>query len=162
MFRMTPASLLLLSGSIWLVVGCFLLPLGLNFIVEALLNENRQAFHPVLNFFSPYVGGLDPAALFLTALAVVVGFLKGRYILAKSVQRSVNRLLSLPRPISLSQIYPFSYYLLLGSMFLMGYLVRFAPIDVRGGIDVTIGSALISGAFLYFRQAWIFYRKVSS
>lgn len=162
MFKMTPSSLLVLSGVIWLAVGCFLLPLGLNFVFEALLNDNRQSFHPILSFLSPYAGGLDPAALFLMAFAFIIGFLKGRYVLAKTVQRSVNRLLSLPQPIRLSQIYPISYYLLLGIMFLMGYLVRFAPLDVRGGIDVTIGSALISGAFLYFRQAWALYRKAYS
>ncbi len=159
MFKMTPLVLLVLSGMIWLAVGCVLLPLGLNFIVETLLNENRHGFYPVLSFLSPYVGGLDPAALLLIACALVVGFLKGRYVLAKSVQRSVHRLSTLPHPIPLSQLYPLSYYLLLGSMFLMGYLVRFTPLDVRGGIDVTIGSALISGAFLYFRQAWLLYRR---
>lgn len=73
---------------------------------------------------------------------------------SKSVQRSVSRILAFPNPTSLSKIYAPSYYLLLGSMVFLGFLVRFTPQDVRGGVDIAVGAALIHGAMLYFRQAW--------
>jgi hypothetical protein len=162
MFKVSHATLIFLSGLVWLAVGCFLLPLGLNFIVEALLKENIGQPHPILHFLAPYAGGLEAAALVWIAFALLIGFLKGRRVFAKSVERSVNRILTLPNPTNLSKIYTPSYYLLLGSMILLGVLVRFAPLDIRGGIDVAIGSALINGAVLYFRQAWASLKKVKT
>lgn len=161
MFQVSHFTLIFLSGLVWMVVGCFLLPLGLNFIVETLLQENAQLPHPVLNFLSPYVGGLDQAALVWIVFALFVGFLKGRRVFAKSVQRSVNRILTLPNPTNLSKIYTPGYYILLASMVLLGVLVRFTTLDVRGGIDVAIGSALINGAMLYFRSAWLARKRLS-
>jgi hypothetical protein len=155
MFKVSHAMLIFLSGFVWLAVGCFLLPLGLNFIVETLLKENSGQPHPILNFLAPYAGGLEPAALIWIAITLLIGFLKGRRVFAKSVNRSVSRILALPNPAPLSKIYTPSYYILLGSMVLLGVLVRFAPLDIRGGVDVAVGSALINGAVLYFRQAWL-------
>ena len=152
-------TLIFLSGLVWLAIGCFLLPLGINFIVDSILKENASQPHPVLNFISPFAGGLEQAALVWIALALLVGFLKGRTVFAKSVLRSVNRILSLPNPVSLGKIYTPAYYILLGSMVLIGILVRFTTQDIRGGVDVAIGSALINGAMLYFRQAWLIRSK---
>lgn len=155
MFKMSHAALIFLSGFVWLAVGCFLLPLGLNFIVDSLLKENAAQPHPVLNFLAPYVGGIDSAALVWISFALFIGFLKGRKVFAKSVQRSVSRILTLPNPASLSKIYTPAYYILLGSMVLLGVLMRYTTQDIRGGVDVAIGAALINGAMLYFRQAWL-------
>lgn len=155
MLKVSHATLIFLSGFVWLAVGCLLLPLGLNFIVETLLKENSGQSHPVLNFLAPYMGGLESAAIAWIVITLLIGFLKGRRVFAKSVNRSVNRILSLPNPTSLSKMYTPSYYLLLGSMALLGVLVRFAPLDIRGGVDVAVGTALINGAILYFRQAWL-------
>lgn len=160
MFKVSHATLIFLSGFVWLAVGCFLLPLGLNFIVDTLLKENSGQSHPILNFLAHYAGGLEPAALIWIAITLLIGFLKGRRVFAKSVNRSVNRILTLPNPSPLSKIYTPSYYILLGSMVLLGILVRFAPLDIRGGVDVAVGSALIIGASLYFRQAWLARRAI--
>lgn len=154
MLKFSHATLVALSGLVWLVVGCFLLPLGLNFVVGALLRENAAQPHPVLNFFAPYVGGLDQAALVWIVLMLIVGFIKGRKVFAKSVHRSVKRIASLPNPASLGKIYTPGYYLLLGSMVLLGVLVRYTTLDIRGGVDIAVGAALINGAMLYFREAW--------
>lgn len=162
MFKVSHSTLIFVSGLVWLIVGCFLLILGLNFIVGSLLQENAALPHPVLNFLAPYVGGFEQAVPVWIAIALFIGFLKGRRVFSKSVQRSVNRILTLPNPTSLSKIYTPAYYLLLGSMVLLGVLVRFTTQDIRGGIDVAIGSALINGAVLYFRQAWIVRRQSSS
>jgi hypothetical protein len=153
MFKVNHQIMILISGLVWLAIGCFLLPLGLNFIVESLLEDNASA-HPLLSFFSSYVGGLEQAALILVAVSLSIGFLKGRYVFAKSVTRSVNRILSLPNPAPITQIYAWHYYILLGSMVFLGILVRYLSNDIRGVVDVTIGAALINGAALYFREMW--------
>ncbi len=38
----------------------------------------------------------------------------------------------------------------------IGVVFRFLPIshEIRGCVDIAIGSALIQGAFLYFLSAW--------
>lgn len=158
MFKVSHTMLIFLSGLVWLGAGCFLLPLGLNFIVEALLQENVHQSQPVLHFLAPYVGSLETAVLIWISFALMIGYIKGTRVFSKNVNRSVNRILTLPNPSSLSKIYPPSYYVLLASMVLLGMLVRFAPLDVRGGIDVVVGAALIHGAILYFRRAWVVYR----
>ena len=155
MLHVTHSTLLFLSGLVWLIGGCVLLPLGLNFVTGTLLIENIAQPHPILNFLAPYVGGTESAACFWIVFCLLIGFLKGRKIFSKTVNRSVNRILSLPNPAPLSRIYPLSYYILLGSMILLGVLMRFTPFDVRGGVDIAVGSALINGAVLYFRQGWL-------
>lgn len=154
MFKVSHVTLIVLSGLVWLAVGAMLLPLGLNFVVGSLLHENAAQPHPVLQFLAPYSGGLDQAALIWIAIMLFVGFLKGRRVFAKGVERSVSRIQTLPNPVSISKIYTPGYYLLLASMVLIGFLVRWTPQDVRGGIDIAVGSALINGAVLYFRAAF--------
>ncbi|MBA2369645.1 MAG: hypothetical protein H0V82_11560 [Candidatus Protochlamydia sp.] len=155
MLKVSHTTLVVLSGLIWLAIGCFLLSLGLNFIFESILKENLVTLkRPVLDSLSSLLGNSEQGALALIAIALWIGFMKGRFIFAKTVQKSVERILTLPNPVSLFLIYPKKYYILLGSMVLLGVLVKFAPLDVRGGVDVIIGSALIQGAILYFKYAF--------
>lgn len=154
MLKVSHSTMIFLSGFVWLAVGCFLLPLGLNFIVDSLLKVNADQPHPVLNFLAPFTGGLDGAAVVWVACMLLLGYVKGKRVFSKSVKRSVDRIRSLPNPSSITKIYTLGYYILLGSMVLLGVLVRFTPLDVRGGVDVAVGSALIHGAILYFRKAW--------
>lgn len=154
MFKARHSTLVFLSGFSWLAIGCFLLAMGLNFIIETLLNENGALRHPVLNFLSSYMGGMEQAAMIWILFALFIGYIKGKYVFSKTVQRSIQRIQSLPNPVSIGKIYPYQYYLLIGSMIFLGFLVRFAPLDIRGGVDVLIGFALINGAALYFQKSW--------
>lgn len=158
MFKVSHSTLIAISGLIWLGIGCFLLPLGLNLVIDSILKENLLVLQrPVLDFFSPYTEGLESAALAWIAFCLFLGFFKARYVFSKTVQKSIERIQTLPNPASITQIYPKKYYILLGSMILIGILVKYLPIDIRGGIDIIIGSALINGAMQYFRNAVIFY-----
>jgi hypothetical protein len=163
MLKVSHTTMLVISGFIWLAIGCFLLPLGLNFVVESILKDNwAMENHPLLNPLAKWVGGAEQAVLFLITAALWVGFMKGRFVFAKTVQKSVDRILLLSNPVEISQIYTKKYYLLLGSMFFLGFLMKFTPMDVRGAVDIIIGSALIQGAVLYFRQAInVRFRKIS-
>lgn len=158
MFKVSHTTLIVLSGLIWFAVGCFLLCLGINFLVGSLLHENLHTLsRPILDRLSPLSGGLEQAALIVVAISLAIGIFKGRFVFNKTVQKSVNRILSLPNPAPLNQIYTKKYYILLGCMFLIGFLVRFAPLDIRGAIDIAVGCALINGSVLYFRQAYRVY-----
>lgn len=158
MLKANHVTLVALSGLVWLIVGCVLLPLGLNFIIASILRENAMQSHPILNFLTPYFG-VDQSVLILVAFCLLLGYFKGRYIFAKTVQRSVQHILKLPNPASILKMYTRKYYILLGSMVLLGMIVKMAPLDVRGAVDVTIGAALINGAMLYFRQTFAVWQQ---
>ncbi len=125
-----------LSGLVWLVVGIFLLMKGLSLITTAHTNA-------------------DQTAVLLISFGLAIGFIKGRFVLRKTVNRVVDRIRSLPLPIQFSQVYSKGYYFLIGGMILLGMSMRWMPIPiaVRGTVDVAIGFALMNGAILYFRAA---------
>lgn len=155
MFRFRHKTLIMISGMIWFAIGIYLLPLGLNFIVtsaQTSLSLPENTF-PLLSFLEGWIGGLEQAAIVVVALGLLMGFFKGRYVLSKSVNRLVKRIRSLPEPTPITSIYGPAYYILLGSMMMIGIGIKYlgVPYDIRGMIDVTIGAALINGAMLYFR-----------
>jgi len=147
---MTHRRWIFLSGWIWFFVGAMLLYKGLHFISEATLQTDSLSFR-----FRDVFGSTQQAATILIATALLVGFLKGRFVFSKTVQRMTARILSLPSPIQWSKVYAPSYWIIIGSMMGIGMLFRFLPIpiDLRGWIDTAVGSALLNGAMLYFRVA---------
>ncbi|MBI5272673.1 MAG: hypothetical protein HY861_01660 [Chlamydiia bacterium] len=138
------------SGILWLVIGTMLTYKGLSFIAEAVLRMDSLCAR-----WQGVFGSAQQAGMVLTAAALMIGFIKGRFILSKTVHRITTRIYSLPLPIQIFSVYPKSYWLIIGSMVGMGMLFRFLPIslDLRGFIDVAVGSALLNGSGLYFRES---------
>ena len=134
-FMFTHKTWILISGVLWGVVGCLLLYKGLQLLSEGvdLASSNRVSW--------------------LVGVALLVGFVKGRFVLSKTVRRISLRLAEMQGPIRFVDAYPKSYWILLASMMALGFLLRLVPIEVRGFIDVAVGSALLNGAMLYFRTA---------
>lgn len=124
---------IIFSGVLWFVIGSRLLYKGLQFLSET----PREM------------------ATLLLAIGLLIGFFKGRFVFVKSVRKTVLRIVSLPLPIRLKDVYVPSYYILILAMMGLGIALRFLPISsaARGTIDVAIGSALLNGALLYFRSA---------
>lgn len=141
---------ILCSGSIWFAVGLMLMYKGLRFISDAQIDPDSLSFR-----FNQSVGSTSQAGNWIIFFALIVGFAKGRFVFVKTVQRVVSRIRSLSLPIRFFQVYTRSYWLLIGSMMMLGMVFRFLPIpvDVRGFIDLAIGSALMNGAMLFFRAA---------
>ena len=144
-----------ISGMIWFIVGMGLLTLGLNFIVYKAQIEIHETTSLIAKM-TPLAGGREQAALALIAVGLIIGFMKGRFILVKTVRRVVERILKLPSPIKVSQIYSKGYLMLIGSMILLGLSMKWLgfSMEIRGAIDVAIGSALMNGAVAYFRIAF--------
>lgn len=142
------------SGCVWLAIGFSLLYKGLDLMAQALFLPDSLSSQ-----LQPIFGSIQQSSTALIAFGLIIGFLKGRFVLAKTVRRVVSRIASLPLPIRLSQVYTTSYWMLIGSMIALGMTFRFLPIpiDVRGVIDVAIGSALIHGAILYFQASRAIY-----
>lgn len=158
MLSMSHKTLIIVSGLIWFGVGCFLLPLGLNFLLHVIQTSRYHTgdHYPLLNLFSSFISNIENAVVLLIALGLLIGYFKGRYILGKSAIKGVQRIRSFSDPTPLKNIYSLKYYILLFLMIGLGMSMKYLgiPADVRGVIDVAIGAALINGAMIYLRLAF--------
>lgn len=134
---------ILLSGMIWLSAGSSLLWKGLRFVIYSQV-EPVQGTDLILH---------QKKAIFIICLAILIGFIKGRFVMIKAINRVVSRILSMEDPVSLRKVYSPAYLLLIGVMVLMGVLMNVLSIPhlYRGFIDVAIGSALIFGSLVFIR-----------
>lgn len=133
MINLSHRSMVLFSGILWLAIGCWLLPLGLNFILDGELGDAEK--------------------ISLITSALLIGYFKGKKVLGKSAQKGIQRILSLPDPAPMTSIYKPSYYLLFAAMIGMGMLAKYLPLAARGFVDTVVGAALINGAMVYFKAA---------
>lgn len=143
---------LLFSGGIWFFGGLSLLSKGLRFLAtppQGIAESSIQAY--------------QNQAVFYVAIALLIGFIKGRFILSKTVKRIFSRLSSMKEPISLLSIYDQKTAVILLVMFFLGGLMGRLPISLftRGVIDFAIGSALMHGAILFIRLAFQSRKSVS-
>ncbi|EKE08236.1 MAG: hypothetical protein ACD_17C00271G0002 [uncultured bacterium] len=138
------------SGYLWFFIGSFLLYKGLVFITSAAFESGSTCAR-----LSQVFGSQDRAATALIGMSLLAGFFKGRFVLVKTVKRVIKRLLTFEGTIQIKDAYAPSYWALIGMMVLLGMAVKYLPIPmlVRGMVDVTVGSALINGALIYFKAA---------
>ena len=152
---------IVISGMVWFVVGMGLLTLGMNFIVfTAQLQVQQEG--SAMAWLVSFAGGNEQAALALITLGLIVGFMKGRFVLVKMTKRVVSRILALKDPISFSQVYSKGYIFLIGGMVLLGISMKWLhlPLEIRGFVDVAVGSALMNGASGYFRAAFAVHKQL--
>ncbi len=130
---------IVVSGVIWLIIGFFLLSMGLYLLI---LQPSLQS---------------QEYAMVLVCLGLGLGFIKGRFILSKTAQKAVKKVLLISEPISILQVYPPIYLGLIISMMLLGIGLKWLEIAsyIRGVIDVAVGFALINASRVYFQAAYI-------
>ena len=152
--RLSHFSAILVSGFIWFGVGVFLLTKGLTFVLLAARIEGISS--SMMNELAAITKGKEQAGTFLIIIGLTLGYLKSRFVLQKSAKRVVGRILSLPNPANIFQIYSLSYCFLILSMVALGIGMKWMHLnyDLRGVIDVFIGSALMNGSLAYFRLAF--------
>lgn len=144
----------MISGIQWLGVGAMLLVKGLRYLVP--LADQLESPAPLLQGLVSIAGSRQQAALLIVSVALLIGFIKGRAVLAKAVHRIADRILLQEGLLTLNQVYDRRYYLILLIMVGLGFAMRALnlPHDIHGGIDVAIGAALIHGGMLYFRRLY--------
>lgn len=149
-------TLVTLSGLVWLAVGGWLLTLGLTLLMRGVEPSNSLAVYPWLEGLAPILGSLEYAAILLIAVGLFIGYFKGRYVLAKSAHRGLAHIRALPPEAPFYQMYATRNYILIGLMMGLGMSIKAfgVPSDIRGFIDVAVGSALIQGSMTYFRGLW--------
>ena len=148
---MTHKQAIVFSGLIWMVIGAFLLYRGLYYMIDGI--HTHVGYFSAAKGLKPVIGSYGGAVLLLLGVAVFLGHLKGRYVLKKTVQRVVYKILMKPSPLKIYKLYGVRYYVVIAVMMCIGIGLRLSPIalDTRGFIDVIIGTALVSGAVMYFK-----------
>lgn len=162
MIRCRHTTLFFLSGLVWLAAGCNLLPLGLRLLLGT-LDPGAIGSTPLLDALASWINNPQHAVQLLILLGLLIGFLKGRTVLAKAVNREIARISALPSPAPITDLYGKKALIVLAIMVLLGMSMKWLqiPLDIRGTIDVAIGAALINGAVLYFRHALMTRRRDS-
>lgn len=141
---------IIFSGALWMGVGVLLLVKGFSL----LLHPAAGSTSILMSYMGSFAEQKEQASLILISVGLVIGFFKGRFVLAKSASRVIARIVSLPNPCPVFSIYTRSYVILIASMMLMGMSLKWVsiPYDIKGVIDVAIGSALTNGSAYYFRH----------
>lgn len=143
-----------LAGIIWLIVGGFLLKTGVSLVMSAALESRfAVASHPLFDWLSPASENAERAALVIFSIAVVLGYLKGRFILMRVGKRIMLRISQLPEPVSVLLLYGRREYIVIGSMIALGVILRLTgvPTEIRGFVLTAVGIGLIQGAVGIFR-----------
>jgi len=156
MVKLSHTQLIATSGAIWLLMGLFLGQYGAQLLIGAVPLPEPFAYwtHPLLEIFSPLVGDRQNAAVLIVLGCLVTGHLKCRFVLSRSINRGIRRILALPNPSPFYRIYSLRYYLLIGSMIALGFLLRNSgtPDDFRAACYLSIGFGMIRGSMIYFKR----------
>ena len=156
--RLKHVPMILFSGAVWLSIGTMLLTRGLTYLALAMRLDGPPS---LLSSIIVRTDSIEKAALLLISAALLLGLFKGRFVLGKTVRRTVEKVFSLPSPVSFNEVYGLREALMIGLMIFLGFLFKWLPldIDVKGFINVTIGSALVHGALLFFKHALLMRRS---
>ena len=138
---------LIFSGIIWLIVGFSLAFKGVNYALSA---------------SGATVGSFSGPMLAMILSGVILGYLKGRFILSKTVKKYVQYIVQFDEPLKITQLFPKRYLLVVGIMMVLGMSMKVLPIPfaAKSVIDFTVGVALFYGASLYFGVARTFSKEL--
>ena len=100
--------LLQIAGLIWVIVGLFLIYRGSGLYNLAVIEQNTS----------------KETLIIAIILGVVIGILKGKFVLSKTALRNRNRIYQLVPPISIHQIFSGAFYGLIAGMMILGFLLR--------------------------------------
>ena len=129
--------LFLLAGTIWSLVGLILATVGLFWIFTV-----KQPHTLVL---------------VLTPVAIIVGFIKGKFVLFKAANRTSDYIYSRPEKACFGSVFTWTTWLIICLMVTMGQLLRkvIVPVayrDYLGLVYVLIGLALLTSSFVYWKN----------
>ncbi len=155
MIKTSHSTLYALSGLIWLGIGIMLLNMGLGFLMQGFHEQTfvQDGYSSLFNWITSITGRFDYTAIALVAISLSIGFAKGRFVMQKAASKSALRIAKLETPTSITNLYARSNLILIAIMMGLGMLMKVLsfPCDIRGSIDIAVGSALMQGSLAYFR-----------
>jgi len=133
--------LLQIAGLIWIVVGLFLIYRGSGLYSLAVIEQNTSKETLIISII----------------LGVVIGIIKGKFVLSKTALRNRNRINQLVPPLRIYQIFSGPFYGLIVGMMLLGFLLRSFNSYLGGYVVVAsiycgIGMALIAASSVYWKN----------
>jgi uncharacterized membrane protein len=134
-------SLYALAGSVWGLVGLFLMIRGVTMYQTALETQSAS----------------QTALAISIAISIIVGVAKGRFVLSKTARRNKSRIESIEGPLKVHHVYAKSFYFLIAGMILLGVSLRtfneyLGGYVVVGGIYCGIGLALMVSSLTYWKR----------
>ena len=138
---MNKNSLYALAGSIWGLVGLFLVIRGAGMYQAALETQNAT----------------QTALMISIAIAVIIGVAKGKFVLSKTARRNKSRIDSIDEPLKVHHVYAKSFYFLIAGMILLGVSLRTFNEYLGGYVVVAaiycgIGLALMVSSLTYWKK----------
>jgi hypothetical protein len=142
-----------ICGWVWLFAGVLLLRKGVQFASQ-LASSSEPVFHSgVFAFLCKMMGSSQSAAIAIVLVALALGFMKARTVLAKAASRNIVRLQQL-ESVSVAELFDAKMWILMAAMMGMGLLINRVGLafEWRAFIDVTVGCALMMGATQYLKE----------
>ena len=133
--------LLQIAGLIWVIVGLFLIYRGSGLYNLAVIEQNTSKETLIISII----------------LGVVIGILKGKFVLSKTALRNRNRINQLVPPLRIHQVFSGPFYGFIAGMMILGFLLRefngyLGGYVVVASIYCGIGMALIAASSVYWKN----------
>jgi hypothetical protein len=134
--RMGVQSLKKLAFTLWLVGGIVLFSRGTNFLLESAAIQNI-----------PLLAGL-------VAVALAIGFGKGKFVLAKTSLKNIERLNQFNEPQKPIAVYSLRSWIMIALMVSISVALNIFQVEniVRGPINLGIGFSLIISSLAYLKS----------
>mgnify|MGYP001373881187 CR=1 FL=1 len=137
---MSKNNLIYIAGSIWVIVGVFLIYRGLH-LYQLAANEQHST---------------QTAVIISVVVGLIIGAIKGRFVLSKTAQRNRTRIQNLEPPVKIHQVFAKPFYGFIFGMMLLGVLLRTMNEYLGGYVVVAaiycgVGAALIVSSFVYWK-----------
>ena len=129
------------AGFVWITVGLFLIYRGSGLYNLAIMEQNTSRGTLIISVI----------------LGVVLGILKGKFVLSKTALRNRNRISQLVPPVSIQQVFSGPFYGFIAGMMILGFLLREFNEYLGGYVVVAsiycgIGMALIAASRVYWKN----------
>ncbi|MGP0566535.1 hypothetical protein ACTRW9_05485 [Nitrospina sp. 32_T5] len=137
---MTKNQLYTLAGSIWGLVGLFLLVRGIGMYFLAIETQ----------------GSSQNAVFISLAAGLLIGAVKGKFVLTKTARRNKNRIDNLTPPLKFHHVYAKPFYIFIAAMMGLGFMLRALNEHLGGYVVVAaiycgVGMALMVSSLVYWR-----------
>lgn len=150
---------LVFFGILWLMVG---IGLSLKGYQYGLLAIGADDLTSLIALPQDTLRKTEQSLMMMLSIGLMVGYLKGRFIMTRSVQRFMRGIVQLDEPLTIRDILTTKYLILIGCMMILGIILRYLPIpfSIKATVDFAVGVALLYGSFYTFQQARRFNKEL--
>ncbi len=137
---MSKNNLITIAGSLWGIIGIFLIFRGAGLYQLAVDEQNSTQMAVAVSL----------------VVAILIGTAKGLFVLSKTAKKNKSRIQGLEAPLKIHQIFSKPFYFLIAGMMGLGFLLRNLNGYLGGYIVVAaiycgVGVALIVGSRAYWK-----------